>query len=365
MERQKKIPRIWAPTLRGIQTGVSQLYEFLREKTTSFSALLGIDTTTVFLHGARLAPKAYIVKRGNGLWQAVRDRRGTSVTMQTSHGASGQEWEPASQETAEAVLQAVSQELAQYVVGGMSPKYVYDRLLTANITRLDNTQDIDNATLARANIVAPKSRYGEMRDKRYRNGRTHYWGRRGGYMKDVDGEYVLDEQGKRVYQRPPAKQIRAYDKRRQMLDSRGIDIGKDVLRIEIQLNGNRAIRQNLGFGTLGEYLACTDAELRIGTLFDELNVAVDGEKVDPLNPRQRENAEKNPRLAKRLKKNRKRRERREKEMLANTEKNQCQVTHCLYGGGGEREKFLLSKKLGLCAGAGGTPALKRDAEASG
>ena len=353
------------------------MYEFLREKTTSFSALLGIDTTSVFLHGVRLSTKKKTVAGSCDLWHAVKNKKGIAVFMQCSHGPAGREWKPASRRTTRAVIQKTARELSKYVVGGTSVAYIEHRLRTGNLTRMDGTTDIEDATMHRITVVAPKEKYGPMRDVQYRNGPTQYWGKRGGYMKDPGGEYIIDENGKQIYERPSAKQVRVYDKRRQMLDTYGIDIGKEVTRIEIQLNGNRAIRQNLGFGTLDEYLNSTDEELRLRVLFDELTVAVDGQCVDPLTPEQRRQANGNPSLAKKLRRNERRKireeekQRRKKETLGITDETGCQDTHCLYEddpGAWEFRRGIWSfipEGSGPCPGAGGTPGRVKDGAGAG
>lgn len=338
------------------------MYEFLREKTTSFSALLGIDTTSVFLHGIRLAPRTRIVKGGNGLWHAVKSLRGVSVIMQMSHGAGRKQWKPANRRTAKAVVRETAKELTKYVVGGVAVAFIEHRLKNAFVTQIDTTEDV-GASMNLLSVVAPKEKYGVMRVKRFHGthgtGVTHYWGRRAGYMKDPGGEFVLDENEKKVYQRASAKQIRVYDKRKQMLDEKGIDIGEECTRIEITLTGTRTIRQNLGFSTLQEYFDCTDEELRIRALFDELTVTANGQIIDPLTPSQRREAEGKPRLAKKLRRNERRREK--MQSLGNTGKNECQDTHCFYEGGPGAWEFRRGDWVFVpedpcpCPGAGGTP----------
>jgi hypothetical protein len=247
--------------------------------------------------------------------------------MHMSHGASGKEWDPADQFKTKKTIRKTALGLAKLVIGTPPVEHMVHRLTIASITQFDITEDID-LKMDLLSVVAPREKYGIKRVRYFEGTVTWYWGRRGGFVKDIYGKRVLDDDGKEVYERPTAKQIRVYDKRAQMLDERRIDIGKESTRVEITLSGNRTIRQNLGFGTLQEYLDLDSDEidLRLRALFDELTVTTNGQRIDPFTPEQKLEAEGNLKLSKKLRRNERRRERRMRETLGATEKNEPEAS---------------------------------------
>ena len=305
----------------------------------------GMDTIRIWIPGLHLIrDRAY---GETGAWFAWQCRQGVDILMHSSHGAKGDRWRTAPLGVVKSLAKAVARELAEHVVGGCTPTWLMLQIISGSITRTDPDWDV-KAKWADVSVTAPETQYGKMRDWYCpRTGATtHYWGTRA-------RKYRNKETGEEVRIEPSAREMRVYDKRAQMLDSRKIDIGEEWTRIEIQLNGNRAVRQALGFGTLGEMFQLTEQEFqtRIKLLFAGLSVKVEGEGLSPLTSCQRKKIEKRPELARRLHRAERQakkyvgykgRSGKAEKSLAVTEKSECLVSLCFRSGSRRKVPFTLT-----------------------
>lgn len=240
--------------------------------------------------------------------------------MHMSHGPDGRSWTAATGPRINATVAAAAQELAPHIVGGVTPAYLRSRIESAKMSRLDVCHDV-RAPMADVSVVAPKEKYGEMRIRQFATSDTHYWGRRGGYVKDADGDYVRDASGEKVYERPSAKEMRVYDKSQQMFDTyhKTISDSERITRIEIQMNSNKTILQNTGYSTLRDVIYSGTAPLRIRAVLDEVCVSVRGERISPLTAAQMRDIAEKPVLAKLARKIERNARRKEKQSTAKTE----------------------------------------------
>ena len=300
MHRTIKNPRVtgWRPSA-GIQKQVSKVYQKNSSVATpsvpsseTIVHALGLDTVQAFIPGLRLIRNS--IKSESGVWQALQQYAGARVVAHCSHGAHGKRWSTASRSELKRVLATVARQLAKQVTGGCSYKWLLNQILEHSATRIDVAWDVC-AEMQEITVTAPESQYGKMREIQFATGPTRYWGDRGGY-------YTNRSTGERIYTRASAREMRVYDKRQEMKDVHGVEIGRECTRIEQQLNGSRAIETALGVRTLGELLALPAHELnlRLGVLMANLNVSVRGETLSPLSPYQRREIEKRDGLSKRL-----------------------------------------------------------------
>jgi hypothetical protein len=285
---------------------------------------IGIDTATVFLHGLHTRDDAKKVESESGSWCAINTRKGLSISIHCSHGPDGCRWAAAGGPQIRATIAAAARELAPHIIGNITPAYLRNRIETARLSRLDVSWDL-RAPMADVAVVAPKEKFCDARTVQYATSATRYWGKRAARTTGADGQ--------RAYERPSAKEMRVYDKTQEMLDEHHKVISERITRIEIQLNSNRTIAQNVGYGTLREVIHSGTAQLRVRAVLDEVCVSVRGERASPLTAAQMRAIAEKPVFAKLARKIKGNARRKEKQSTAKTEHFPVQESLVLRAGG--------------------------------
>lgn len=240
---------------------------------------MGVDTIRIHIPGMHFI-KSFINSE-NGLWQGKNLQSGIQITFHASHGATGKTWAAADLTKLHAVVRQVARESSQYILGG-TYEFMFRQILGGSITVLDLTMDLA-CTMDEIDVVAPDTSFPDARRKSfltifdtYKD--SLYWGRPA-YTGKTDGSYHP----------ATARELRLYDKTRQMLEVKHADTKIDIARLEMTLNRGDTVGRHMGVVTVSDLLkiGAREFRLRIASCFSELQITVRGEGVKPLTSKQR------------------------------------------------------------------------------